>query len=114
MKAKTLTFEEHYLDEKPKTNYWRGINAYAGEVQIFSIPLQVNDNEWHLGGKDYFFIENKFFPSLFYDRKLEQIQMKSYFNYDDDNYGRKLFTDKEKVKECAQKAFEEFLGLLTE
>ena len=107
--VKKLTFLESYIDEETKDNYWRGISAYCDGIQIFLISLEVNDNKWYLDGKNYFCIENKFFPSQILNKKLDPIYIEG--QHDIEKGGYKIYTDKEEVKEAAQKAFEHYINL---
>ena len=111
MKAKKLTFKEQYIDKAPKQNYWRGIIALCDGITIFEIQLIINDNQWLLGGKDYFLVQNKFFPQVIFDNKSNLIDFGMMYDKKGD---RKLFTDKESVKKFTQELFEEYVKLLIE
>jgi hypothetical protein len=42
LKLGEIKFDEIYLDEKPKDNYWRGIIATINNITVLRIPLEEN------------------------------------------------------------------------
>ena len=42
LKLGEIKFDEIYLDEKPKDNYWRGIIATINNITLLRIPLEEN------------------------------------------------------------------------
>lgn len=77
-----ITFEESYIDEKPKGNYWRGIKVKLNGMYLLDI---------HFDGKDTgFYITYKTIPTeILVDGEFVKLCNTSYIR------------DKEKVKEEA-------------
>jgi len=113
MKLKEITFEESYLDEKPKGNYWRGITVKINNVRMLQIELYNGDLCVSLG---FGIIPYIICPSF-----NERIDLGDYEDtepgkYGDPQYGGMTFKleDKDRAKARAVEIIERYFAIFTE